>query len=158
MFREMRRLKQEISREKCIDILKKEPRGILSVVGDEGYPYGMPLNHWYCEEDGNLYFHCAKVGHKIDSIEKYDKVSYCVHDEGYREDGEWALNINSVIVFGKISKVSDYDKTIEICRNLTYKFTDDEEYIEEELRKFSKAVLCLKLTPVHMTGKLVKES
>lgn len=62
MFREMRRFKQQISKEKCIQILKEQPRGILSMVGDNGYPYGIPLNHWYSKEDNKLFFHCAKAG------------------------------------------------------------------------------------------------
>ena len=68
MFRPMRRWKQQLSDAECIAILEKEPRGILSVLGDDGYPYGIPMNHWYCEADGKLYFHGAKTGHKIDAI------------------------------------------------------------------------------------------
>ena len=82
----------------------------MSVIGDEGYPYGMPLNHWYCEEDGKLYFHGGMKGHRIDAVERCDKVSFCVYDEGYKKEGEWALNINSVIVFGRIAKVTDEEK------------------------------------------------
>ena len=93
MFRPMRRWKQQLSDEDCIAILKSELRGILSVLGDDGYPYGIPMNHWYCEADGKLYFHGAKTGHKIDAISQCDKVSYCVHDEGYREDGQWPLQM-----------------------------------------------------------------
>ena len=46
------------------------------MLGDDGYPYGIPMNHWYCEEDGILYFHSAKEGHRMDAIRAYDKVSY----------------------------------------------------------------------------------
>lgn len=60
MFRKMRRFKQQISEEECREILKQEPRGVLSLIGDNGYPYGIPMDHWYCEEDGKLYFHGAK--------------------------------------------------------------------------------------------------
>ena len=54
MFRGMRRFKQQISNEECIRILKEEPRGVLSMLGDDGYPYGIPLDHWYDEDDGKL--------------------------------------------------------------------------------------------------------
>ena len=57
MFRDMRRFMQQISDEKCVQILKEQPRGVLSMLGDDDYPYGIPLDHWYCEEDGKLYFH-----------------------------------------------------------------------------------------------------
>ena len=158
MFRPMRRWKQQLSDEECIAILKNEPRGILSVLGDDGYPYGIPMNHWYCEDDGKLYFHGAKTGHKIDAISKCDKVSYCVHDEGYREEGQWPLHIKSVVVFGKIQPVTDDAKVLEICTHLCQKFTDDKAYLEHELKHSLPKVLCLALTPEHMTGKLVKES
>lgn len=158
MFRPMRRFKQQISEAECIRILKEQPRGVLSLIGDDGYPYGIPLDHWYCEEDGKLYFHGAKEGHKIDAIASCDKVSYCVMDEGFRKEGEWALNINSVIIFGRISLVTDLEKAKLICTNITRKFTDDEEYLAHELEHAFPRVQCLELTPEHMTGKLVNES
>lgn len=158
MFREMRRFKQQISREECIRILKEQLRGVLSVIGDDGYPYGLPIDHWYCEEDGKIYFHGAKEGHKIDAISHCDKASFCVMDHGFRKEGEWALNINSVIVFGRIRKVTDPEKAKEICTNLCRKFTDDEAYLAHELEHAFPRVQCLELTPEHMTGKLVNES
>ena len=158
MFRKMRRFAQQIPEEKCIEILKTEPRGVLSVLGDDGYPYGIVLDHWYCEEDGKLYFHGAKEGHKLDAIKACDKASYCVYDEGYRKEGEWALNINSVVVFGRIKLVTDADKTKEICTALCRKFTDDESFLQNELTNALPRVQCLELTIEHMTGKLVNES
>ena len=156
MFRKMRRFKQQISEEECIRILKEQPRGVLSMIGDDGYPYGIPLDHWY---SGNkLYFHGAKVGHKMDAITAFDKVSYCVMDEGFRRDGEWALNIKSVVVFGRIRVVEDEAKKREICTNLVRKFTDDEAYLQKELANAFPRVNCLELAIEHMTGKLVNES
>ena len=157
-FCKMRRFKQELSKEECIEILKNEPRGVLSVFDENGYPYGIPMNHWYNEADGKLYFHGAKSGHKLEAIKKYDKVSFCVYDSGYRNEGEWALNIKSVVVFGRMKVVEDPDKVVEICTNIGYKFTDDKEYLEDELQRALPRVLCLELTPEHMTGKRVKES
>lgn len=158
MFRDMRRFKQQISTEECIQILKEQPRGVLSMIGENGYPYGVPLDHWYSEKDNRLYFHCAKSGHKIDAISACDKVSYCVMDEGFRKDGEWALNIRSVVVFGRMRIVEDEDKKREICTNLCRKFTDDEAYLQKELTNAFPRVACLELIPEHITGKLVKES
>lgn len=158
MFRKMRRFKQQISEEECIRILKAEPRGVLSLLGDDGYPYGIPLNHWYCEDDRKIYFHGAREGHKMDALKACDKVSFCVYDQGYRKDGEWALNINSVVVFGRIALVTDEDKARRICDQLSRKFTDDEAYIQNELANALPRVQCLELTIEHMTGKLVNES
>ena len=93
VFRNMRRFKQQITEEECREVLRNAKRGVLSLLGEDGYPYGLPINHWYCEEDGKLYFHGAKEGHKIEAIRKCDKASFCAYDEGYRKEGEWALNI-----------------------------------------------------------------
>ena len=158
MFRPMRRFKQQISQEECVRILKEQKRGVLSLLGDDGYPYGIPLSHWYCEEDGKIYFHGAKTGHKIDAIANCDKVSFCVYDEGYRNEGEWALNINSVVVFGRIRLVTEEETVRRICTHLTRKFTDDEAYLQKELSSALPRVQCLELTIEHMTGKLVNES
>jgi nitroimidazol reductase NimA-like FMN-containing flavoprotein (pyridoxamine 5'-phosphate oxidase superfamily) len=156
MFRELTRKKQALSREKCIEILQNEPRGVLSVLGDDGYPYGMPMNFLY--DNGKIYFHSGKKGHKVDAISRNERVSFCVFDGGYRKDGEWALNISSVIVFGRMQVVDDFDKTVDICRKLSLKFTDDLDYIEKEIASFAKATLCYELTPEHITGKLVNEA
>ena len=158
MFRKMRRFNQQIPDAECIEILKNTKRGVLSLLGEDGYPYGIPIDHWYCVEDGRIYFHGAKEGHKIDAIKACDKASYCVYDEGFRKEGEWALNITSVITFGRIRLVEDEDTARKICTELVKKFTDDEDYLEKELQNAFPRVQCLELIPEHMTGKLVNES
>lgn len=157
MFRNMTRSRQQLSPAECRDLLENEVRGVLSVLGDEGYPYGLPINHYYCPEDGKIYFHSGKLGHKIDAIRRCDKASFCVYDRGTRPEGDWALYIRSVIVFGRIEVIRDYDRTCEIARRLSLKFTHDEAYIREEIRKFGANTLLFALVPEHMTGKLVHE-
>ena len=158
MFREITRIKQKLSDEECAEVLRTEVRGVLSVLGDDGYPYGMPLNHYYNEEDGCLYFHSGKKGHKIDAMAREPKASFCVYDRGYRREGEWALNIRSVIVFGKIEMVEDTETIYEIARKLSRRFTDDEEYIEREIRQSGPRTLMFRLRPEHIRGKLVNEA
>lgn len=156
MFRDMRRFKQALTQEQCIEILKNEPRGVLALHGDEGYPYAIPMNHIYI--DGKLYFHCAKAGHKIDAVNRDNKVSFCVMDKGYNKDGEWALNINSVVVFGRISTVSDPQFAVEVIRKLGLKYYPNPEDVESEINTHMSRVQILQLTIDHMTGKLVNES
>ena len=158
MFRQMNRKKQQLTDEECIEILKKEFRGVLSVNGDDGYPYGLPTNHYYCEEDGKIYFHSGKKGHKIDAMNRCSKASYCVYDQGFRRDGEWALNIRSVIVFGHIEIVADFETAMAITRQLSLKYTDDTAYIDREIQQSGKNTLVFRLVPEHITGKLVNES
>lgn len=158
MFRKMRRFKQQLSQEECAQILTEQPRGVLSLIVEDGYPYGIPMDHWYDPETGHLYFHGATSGQKIDAIKACDKVSYCVYDQGYRREGEWSLNIKSVVVFGRMHFVTDPALKEKICRNLCAKFTDDQTYVEREFANAFKRVQCLELVPEHITGKLVNES
>ena len=158
MFRRMRRSGQQLSHEECVDLLKQEPRGVLAVHGEDGYPYALPLDFVYDEATGKLYFHCAKQGHKIDALRRDNRVSFCVHDEGYRKEGDWALNIRSVIVFGTMRFIEDRDETVKFVRMLGLKYYPTPEEVEEEIRKAVERVQMLELTVDHMTGKLVNES
>jgi len=158
MFRELSRKHKQLPMEVCIEVLKNETRGVLAVLGDEEYPYAMPMNHWYHEADGSIYFHCGKTGHRLDALKKHDKVSFCVYDEGYREEGNWALNVKSVIVFGRIRIVEDMEQIVEITRLLSHKFTQDETYIDKEIKAFAPKTILLQLIPEHICGKLVQES
>ena len=76
MFRPMRRFKQQISEAECIRILKEQPRGVLSLIGDDGYPYGVPLS--FVRIGATLVFHCAATGHKIDAVKAHPQASFTV--------------------------------------------------------------------------------
>ena len=157
MFREIVRSKQAIPYEECVDILKREKRGVLAVPGDEDYPYAVPLNHYYCPEDGKIYFHSGRKGHKVDAILRDNRASFCVYDGGFRKEGEWSLNIRSVIIFGRIEIVEDQEEINRISRLLSYRFTDDEGYIEKEIKQYGAATMVFALVPEQITGKIINE-
>lgn len=156
-FRPLARVKQALSEEECIRILEREKRGVLSVLGDGGYPYGVPINHWYDPKDGKLYFHSGPIGHKIDALRRDCRASFCVMDAGTPEENDWALYFKSVIVFGRLEIVEDHEEALEISRRISYKFTQDKAYIEEEVRNSGARVLCFALIPEHISGKRVHE-
>ncbi len=158
MFREVARKKNALTREDGIELLKSTLRGVLSVQGDDGYPYGIPLNHWYNEEDGCLYFHSGPVGHKLDAMKRCPKVSFCVYDEGYREEGDWALKISSAVVFGKAEQVTDMAFKEEICRKLSAKFPVSKEETDEEIARSLRATYVFRVVPEHITCKRVREA
>ena len=157
MWREIKRKKQILEEKECYEILKNELRGVLSLNGDDGYPYGLPINHFYNEDDNCLYFHSGKIGYKVDCLKRNDKAGFCVMDKGQIKDNDWALNIRSVIVFGRIEIVEDENTINDICRKLSHKFTDDEDYIDDEISRSLKATLMFRLRIEHMSGKIVNE-
>ncbi len=157
MFREVARKKQVLPFEECLEILKGQLRGVLAVNGDDGYPYAMPLNHYYDEKDGCLYFHGGKKGHRIDALRKDPRASYCVMDEGRKLSGEWWLTFRSVIVFGKVELIEDEAVICDIAERLSHRFTDDDGYIKEEIENSAANTMLLKMIPEHITGKIVRE-
>ena len=158
MFRPMRRIKQQLSDADALEILAKAKRGVLSVVGDDGWPYGIWLNPHYRREDGRIYFHGAKEGHKIDALRRDARVSFTVIDDGVQDEGSWAYTFRSVVVFGRIEFVENQAFALELCRELARRFNPSEEDIEKEIRMAGARVQMLCLIPEHITGKRVHEA
>ena len=155
MFRQMRRIKQQLSEEESIQILKDEKRGFLSVLGENDYPYGIPMN--YVFTDNKIIFHSALEGHKIDSIRKQDKVSFTVITDGNQVENEWYYIFKSVIVFGKIRFIEDEAEKIKQLTLLGNKYFPSIEYTEDEINKYLKKTNVLELDIEHITGKVVTE-
>lgn len=154
MFREMRRIKQQTSNEECEQILKSAKRGVLAVMGDDDYPYAVPLNYIY--DKGHIYFHCAKEGHKLDAIRSNDKASFCVLNDGEQEKDDWWYHFTSVIAFGKIREVENEVEKESCLRMLGGKYFPSDDYLEKEMSSAPNAVV-LDLEIQHMTGKHVRE-
>ncbi len=154
MFREMRRFRQAVSRDECEKILREEKRAVLSVNGDDGYPYAVPINFLY--DDGKIYFHCAKAGHKLDAMLQDDKVCFTVHDSGYRKD-DWSYYVTSVVVFGRARVMDDDTEMREKIKRFGMKYYPTEQEVDEEIRKDAARVNFVEITIEHMTGKLVHE-
>ncbi len=156
MFREMRRFKQAVSEEECKNILKTEKRGVLSLVGDDGYPYGVPINFYYDETENKLYFHSAKTGHKIDAIKSCDKACFTVWNTGFQKDGDWAWNVTSVIAFGR-AELASGAAAMDKLRSLALKYYPTAEEVDAEMAKDSGRVQMIALNIESLTGKLVNE-
>ena len=127
---------------------------MLSLCGDGGYPYGVPVNHIYT--GGRIAFHCAKEGHKIDAIRRNDKVSFCViaKDDVISEKRTTAYI--SVIAFGRAEIIEDEARLREIAGRIGKKFSGDypddcRAEIEETISKGT--LCCVEITVEHMTGK-----
>ena len=155
MFRKMRRFKQELSKEECMEILKNEPRGVLSVLGDDGYPYGMPVTHWYNEKNGKIYFHGASEGHKFDSIKNNPKVSFCVISQDKIIPEKYTTAYESVVVFGNAKIMDDKEEIKKVIYDFAKKFhpTDTEENRMFNINSDIKTMAMVEITPEHITGK-----
>ena len=153
MFREMRRKKQLLSNKENIELLEKGTSGVLALLGDNEYPYAVPVSYVY--DNSRIYFHGAKAGHKIDAIRKCSKASFCViaRDEIFPE--KYTTIFKSVIVFGKIRILEDENEMREAVERLAVKYhpTDSIENRNQEITREWKALCMMELSVEHMTGK-----
>jgi len=157
MFRKIRRIKNEISVEDAKALLRNNMRATLSVNGDDGYPYTIPINFNYDEDDHKIYFHSAKKGHKIDSIKVNDKVCLTTWNDGDLEDGDWAFHVSSCVVFGRAKLIEDRIITEEKVRKLARKYYPSAEEVEEEIKKGIHGVQLVAIEIEHISGKRVHE-
>jgi len=151
MFREMRRGKQLLSMEDTIAVMKRNTNGVLACLGDEDYPYAVPLSYVYFND--KIYFHSARAGHKIDSITNNSKVSFSVTDEDTIISKEYTTYFRSVIAFGK-SRIVEGDEKLEAFLSLVKKYSGDqpEEAQHKEIDECSHAYI-IAIDIEHITGK-----
>lgn len=157
MFRPMRRGKQALSDEESRRILSDASSGVLAVLGDEGYPYAVPLSFVF---DGNdrLYFHCAVSGHKLDAIQNEPKVSFCVIAQDDVHPSEFTSYYKSVIAFGKARILDANEEICPALRLLGKKYMPaDPKGTEKEIDRFLQNVRIIEMQIDHLTGKQAKE-
>lgn len=157
MFRQMRRKNQILSQEESIAILQNGTTGTLAVLGDDDYPYAVPINYFY--EDNKIYFHGAKAGHKIDAIKKHNKVSFCVVAQDDIITEKFTTYFKSVIAFGTARIIEDDAEKRNAIEKLTVKFTPEqtEQKRSEAIEKEFPALGMVEMTIEHMTGKQALE-
>ncbi len=148
----MRRFKQQLTEEQSIEILCKATAGVLSLCGDDGMPYGVPLSHVY--QDGKLYFHSALVGHKLDLIRENASASFTVIAKDEIHPERFTTYFQSVIAQGKIRIVEDDEKKLRILEILGRRCNpNDAEALAKELKSGLSRCLALEMTIEILTGK-----
>lgn len=157
MFREMRRKHQLLTFEECEKILNQNTSGVLALSGDNGYPYAVPLSYVY--SNGNIYFHCALDGHKIDAIKSCNKASFCIIDKDTIAPGEYTTYFRSIIAFGKIHVLESKDAKMEAIKKLAAKYSplESEENTTRTINYGWERFCMLGLSIEHLSGKQAKE-
>ena len=153
MFREMRRKRQQLTEAECVEILMRNTSGVLAVLGDDEYPYAVPISYVY--EEKALYFHCARSGHKIDAIKSCKKVSFCVIDQDDVVPQQYTTHFRSVIIFGRASIVDDDDEMRTAIEKLAIKYnpTDSEANRDIVIKKEYALLRIVRIDIDHLTGK-----
>jgi nitroimidazol reductase NimA-like FMN-containing flavoprotein (pyridoxamine 5'-phosphate oxidase superfamily) len=112
---------EELDAEECWRLLTLSKVGRLAVLGHDGHPDVMPLNH--LAHDGSLYFRTAPGG-KLQSIEQHPEVAFEI-------DGQDARRRWSVVVRGSARRLTD-PAEIEasgIAQLMSWSPTKKEEFV-----------------------------
>ncbi len=161
IFREMRRKKQALSQQEVVYILHKGTSGVLALLGDNDYPYAVPISYVY--DDGKIYFHSAKNGHKIDAIQRTAKASFCVIDKDLIVPKEYTTYFRSVIAFGSIRIIEDDNEKRAAIEKIAVKYAPEDTSTNREnaISRDWKTLCLLEMSIDYVTGKeaieLVKE-
>lgn len=152
MFREMRRKDKMKTYEEAVQILGECTNGVLSVTGDDGYPYGVPVSYIY--HDGKIYFHCAGEGHKLDAIKADSRVSFTVVGADEIAPEKFTTMYKSVIAFGRASIIDTDEEKMAALNLIREKYSgnfpkEGAAYIEKFWDKTTVVVIEIE----HMTGK-----
>ena len=157
MFRPIRRKKKEIDIDAAKELLQCSRRGVLAVNGDDGYPYAVPVNYFYDSDAGKIYFHGARVGHKVDALKASDKVCFTVYGNETVKEEAWAPFVQSTVVFGRCHLVEKGAEATEILKKLAAKYYPNEQLIDEEIERSGKAVQLFEIEIEHISGKEIQE-
>ena len=151
-FRDMRRKRQQLSESESIGILQKATSGTLALLGDNGYPYAVPISYVYHE--GKLYFHSALSGHKVDAIRQCDKASFCVIEQDNVQPKKYTTFFRSVIAFGRIHVIEDEAEKLSTARMLGNRYNpNDDESLKKEIESGLSRMLMIRFDIEHLTGK-----
>jgi nitroimidazol reductase NimA-like FMN-containing flavoprotein (pyridoxamine 5'-phosphate oxidase superfamily) len=131
-MRAMRRGEFEMSAAEAVSILKSAEYGVLSTVGNDEIPYGVPMN--YVFDGDEILLHCALDGHKLDNIRQNDKVCFTVVGKARLIPERLVTAYESVIVFGKASLVSSDGEKREVLVKLIKRFVPSEQ-IERAMKE-----------------------
>lgn len=157
MFRKIRKIKNEINQAEAKELLKNSRRGILAMNGDDGYPYAIPVNYFYDEIEGKIFFHGAKAGYKVDCLKSSDKVCFTVIGSEMIRAEEWAPYMQSVVIFGRCQLIDDKQNAMKRLKDFAMKYYPSEEMVLDEIKADGQATQMFEIDIEYMTGKEVQE-
>ena len=155
MFRKLR--KKEISLDAINNLLNNSKRAVLALNGDDGYPYAIPINYYYDENNQKIYFHGSSLGHKGDSLKRSDKVCLTIYGSDTYKDESWAPYVESVVIFGRCHMIETTPASLAIFKKLVMKFFPSKEMATEVIKKAQNNIQLYEIDIEHLSGKVIQE-
>ena len=158
----MRRQHSEVTDPKEITrILSLTNIGRMATIGKDGYPYITPVN--FVSLGGNIYFHCAPKGEKLDNLKQDPRVcfevdiplSYIDRDlDPTRPTCHLHQYYHCVIIRGKGGVVEDPKLKVAALNALVAKHEGNEDFEPVDASMpLCKACLVIEIKPESVTAK-----
>jgi hypothetical protein len=151
LLRSIRRKDRGTTSEETIQILDNAEYGVLSTIGKDGQPYGVPLSYVY--KNDSIYFHSALSGHKIDNLEYNAKVSFCVVGSTKVLPGKFSTKYESAVVFGVATEVAGAERYSALTWLLEKYCSDFMEEGKQYIARKDKATRVFRIEIRHISGK-----
>ena len=147
--------KYPLSEEQMDALMERARYGVISTIGEDGYPYGTPVN--FVVLDGRIFFHGRKVGEKVSNLKKDPRCCFTVVEEqGFERCDDGACNTTSlyecVIIRGKVRTIEDDAEKMRILRATVDKLTPERKTDEIDAKKVPPTGI-FEIVPESRTGK-----
>src|SRR5271169_588259 len=119
-FREIRRSERALTEDQAREILARAEHGVLATLGDDEWPYAVPVNHVLSGDV--IYIHCAIEGHKLENIAHEERVSFCAVTGATVLPAKLTTLYESAIVFGRAALVTDSKEKLRALELLAVRF------------------------------------
>jgi len=127
---QVRRVDKAMSQAQTLETLQRGFCGRLATIGEDGYPYCVPL--LYVWLDGEVLVHNSKArGHLLKNVDQKSRVCFEVDEPGEvfpygRFECDTSVAFRSVILFGKIRVVDDTEAKQHFFEALMQKYAKTE--------------------------------
>ena len=121
----IRRQDRLLDKENAYALLRTGEYGILSMVGEEGESYAVPVNYaWDCENA--IYIHCAPQGRKLRCIALHPRVSFCVVGRTHVVSRKFTTGYESIILTGHARTCLPAEERMQALRLILEKYAPND--------------------------------
>ena len=135
------------------ELLRDSEYGVLSMIDENGIPYGIPVNHVWNGED-SIYMHCAPEGFKLRAIAKHAEVSFVIVGRVHLLPNKFTTEYESVLFRGRAYVgLSDEEKMRALHLLIDKLSPDDKELGDKYAHKSFHRVEIIRVDFTEFSGK-----
>lgn len=137
----VRRKDRLLDEERAVEILRSAEYGVLSMIDEDGKPYGIPINYVW-DGASRIYLHCAPEGKKLRGLTKNTSISFSVVGRVNLLSDKFTTEYESLVLTGTATIHLDEEERMQALRLLLEKLSPDDmtigmKYAEKSFHRTS---------------------